>query len=217
MDDDGAFFIALSHTSWGLVPFVVAVGLGVALYFLTKRWQDLRERRILLALIVLWLLFLQSMFLNLGGLMHFGCAQRVGRNTACRENMKQLGVAMMQYVQDYDETFPPADRWEAALKPYLKTPLTCPAVKTKGSYGMNKALGGRKLDDVDAPTKTVVVFETNTPGPSFAGGVADVAKERHGGRSNVVFADGSTPTYPNLNRKEFIWDIPKATTKASPR
>ncbi|WP_395143787.1 DUF1559 domain-containing protein [Armatimonas sp.] len=217
MNDDDAFFIALSHTSWGLVPFVVAVGLGVALYFLTKRWQDLREHRILLALIVLWLLFLQSMFLNLGGLMHFGCAQRVGRNTACRENMKQLGVAMMQYVQDYDGTFPPANSWEAALKPYLKTPLTCPAVKTKGSYGMNKALGGRKLAEINDPTKTVAFFETNALGPSFSGGVADMAKERHGGRSNVVFADGSTPTYPNPNRKEFIWDIPTATTKASPQ
>ena len=76
---------------------------------------------------------------------------------------------------------------------------------------------GRKLAEINDPTKTVAFFETNALGPSFSGGVADMAKERHGGRSNVVFADGSTPTYPNPNRKEFIWDIPTATRKVVPR
>lgn len=217
MDDDGAFFIALSHTSWGLVPFVVAIGLGAALYFLTKRWQDRRERGVLLTLIVLWLLFLQSLFLCLGGLFHIGCATRVAHQSACQENRKQLGRAMMMYVQDYDETFPPANRWESALKPYLKTILKCPAVKIVGSYGMNKALSGRKLDEVDDLTKTVAIFETDALGPSFSGGATDAATQRHGGRHGVVFADGSTPSNYSPAPKGLLWDVPKATEKVLPR
>ena len=217
MNDDGAFFIALSHTSWGLVPFVIALGLGCGLYFLTKRWQDRRERGVLVALIALWLLFLQSLALGLGGLFHIGCANRVARQSACRENRKQLGVALMQYVQDYDNTFPPANRWEAALKPYLKTTLRCPAVKTVGSYGMNKALSGRKLDDVDEFTKTVAIFETDALGPSFTGGAADVATQRHGGHPGVIFADGSTPSNYSPAPKGLLWGVPKATEKTSPR
>jgi Protein of unknown function (DUF1559) len=215
--DRRTFYVALSHSSWGWVPVLCAIGLGVAAYYTERRWRDRRERPVLLALIALWLPLLLSVWFCIAGFFHIGCAMEVSRETSCRRNLKQLGIAMGMYLQDYDETFPPANRWEAALQPYLKTTLKCPAVKTTGSYGMNKALSGRKFDDVDDVTKTVVIFETDALGPSFAGGVADVATQRHEGRPSVVFADGSTPTYPNPNPKEFIWDIPKATTKASPR
>jgi prepilin-type N-terminal cleavage/methylation domain-containing protein/prepilin-type processing-associated H-X9-DG protein len=36
----------------------------------------------------------------------FAQARAKARQAACLSNMKQLGLAMMQYVQDYDETFP---------------------------------------------------------------------------------------------------------------
>ena len=36
----------------------------------------------------------------------FAQAREKARQTSCLNNVKQLGLAMMQYVQDYDETFP---------------------------------------------------------------------------------------------------------------
>ncbi len=59
-------------------------------------------------------------------------------------NVKQIMLAMLQYVQDYDETYPPANRWPAAdnhdpystytiwyegLEPYMKNAqiLVCPS------------------------------------------------------------------------------------------
>ena len=212
-----AFYVALSHTAWGWVPFLCAIGLGVAAYHIERRWRYRRERLVLLTLIALWFLLMSSLWFCLAGFFHVGCAMKVSRETSCRSNLKQLGTAMEMYLQDYDNTFPPANRWESALRPYIGTPRICPAVKQGSGYGMNKALSGRKLDEVDAPSKTVAIFETDAPGPSFFGDATDVATQRHGGRPSVVFADGSTPTYPNPNRKELIWDIPKPTMKASPQ
>ena len=37
----------------------------------------------------------------------FAKARESARRTACTSNVRQLGLAMMQYVQDYDECFPP--------------------------------------------------------------------------------------------------------------
>ena len=212
-----AFYVALSHTAWGWVPFLCAIGLGVAAYYMERRWRYHRERPVLLALIATWFLLLSSLWFCLAGLFHVGCAMEVPRETSCRSNLRQLGTAMQMYLQDYDDTFPPAERWEAVLKLYVGTPRICPAVKRGSGYGMNKALSGRKLDDVETPRKTVVIFETDALGPSFVGSVADVAQQRHSGRPSVVFADCSTPTSLTPHPKEFVWDVPKPTKKASLR
>src|SRR5437879_2648731 len=38
----------------------------------------------------------------------FAQAREKARQTSCLSNAKQMGLAVMMYVQDYDETFPPA-------------------------------------------------------------------------------------------------------------
>lgn len=38
----------------------------------------------------------------------FALARDKARQTSCLSNEKQIGLAMMQYVQDFDETYPPA-------------------------------------------------------------------------------------------------------------
>jgi prepilin-type N-terminal cleavage/methylation domain-containing protein/prepilin-type processing-associated H-X9-DG protein len=64
----------------------------------------------------------------------FAQAREKARQSTCLSNQKQIGLAVMQYVQDYDETFPhlflevpPAPRaswarytWQDAVGPYVK-------------------------------------------------------------------------------------------------
>jgi len=73
----------------------------------------------------------------------FAQARERARMTACISNMRQLGSAMMMYVQDYDETFPyirlhgigacqkgaHCDTWRNAIRPYLKSldVFACPS------------------------------------------------------------------------------------------
>src|SRR5213593_4773688 len=54
----------------------------------------------------------------------FAQARDKARQTSCTSNMKQLGTAMMMYVQDYDESYPAvwyADtgHWANMILPYL--------------------------------------------------------------------------------------------------
>jgi prepilin-type N-terminal cleavage/methylation domain-containing protein/prepilin-type processing-associated H-X9-DG protein len=63
----------------------------------------------------------------------FARARENARRSSCASNMKQLGLALMQYTQDYDERLPRANNgtgqcWNALVDPYVKTRLIfrCP-------------------------------------------------------------------------------------------
>jgi prepilin-type N-terminal cleavage/methylation domain-containing protein/prepilin-type processing-associated H-X9-DG protein len=76
----------------------------------------------------------------------FARAREKGRQAACISNVKQIVLADLMYVQDYDEIFPPggaptdAIRWYDAIFPYTHNSqiLYCPDRKDSGpGYGMN--------------------------------------------------------------------------------
>jgi prepilin-type N-terminal cleavage/methylation domain len=70
----------------------------------------------------------------------FAQAREKARQASCMSNLKQIGLAIMQYTQDYDETFPRGaddnfrNSWPAATQPYAKSieifrcPSSSPAV-----------------------------------------------------------------------------------------
>jgi prepilin-type N-terminal cleavage/methylation domain-containing protein/prepilin-type processing-associated H-X9-DG protein len=63
----------------------------------------------------------------------FARARENARRSSCQSNLKQLGLAFMQYTQDYDETLPMAQRsgatvgindvqtWDGFIAPYVGT------------------------------------------------------------------------------------------------
>lgn len=71
----------------------------------------------------------------------FAKAREAARATSCRSNLKQLGNALMMYVQDYDETYPlrrfapitgpywDDHSWRTVIQPYVKNTqvLSCPS------------------------------------------------------------------------------------------
>src|SRR5579872_6113816 len=61
----------------------------------------------------------------------FAQAREAARKTACLSNMKQIGMGLMMYTQDYDETCPP----EAAANPDINGGTTC-----SGSVGYGVCL-----------------------------------------------------------------------------
>lgn len=74
----------------------------------------------------------------------FARARENARRASCQSNLKQLGLGIMQYVQDYDEKYPPLyvcydaacspnyDYWPVLVQPYLKSTqlLVCPSDST---------------------------------------------------------------------------------------
>lgn len=92
----------------------------------------------------------------------FAKAREKARATSCTSNMKQLGIGMLQYVQDYDESYPAGNGtwvdgagvvqsnyqgWAGQIYPYVKTLgiYQCPDDNSTSpatwqlvvSYGMN--------------------------------------------------------------------------------
>lgn len=59
----------------------------------------------------------------------FATAREKARQTACQSNLKQLGLAFIQYAQDYDETYPQTpvsgasygQGWAGRVYPYVKS------------------------------------------------------------------------------------------------
>jgi prepilin-type N-terminal cleavage/methylation domain-containing protein/prepilin-type processing-associated H-X9-DG protein len=74
----------------------------------------------------------------------FARAREQARRASCASNLKQIGLAVMQYVQDYDETYPiaypyntPVTMWYNVLDPYAKSKqvFICPDIGKAGNYG----------------------------------------------------------------------------------
>jgi prepilin-type N-terminal cleavage/methylation domain-containing protein len=62
----------------------------------------------------------------------FARARENARRASCQSNLKQIGLGIMQYTQDYDERFPnagsaydlpgPVDAtWDLVIQPYVKS------------------------------------------------------------------------------------------------
>ena len=97
------------------------------------------------------------------------------RRASCQSNLKQLGLAFVQYSQDADEKYPTQSYgagnyygtgWAGEVYPFVKATgvYHCPddssnaAIQTL-SYGMNIALYNTALAQLNAPASTVEAFE----------------------------------------------------------
>lgn len=78
----------------------------------------------------------------------FARARENARRSSCQSNLKQLGLGLFQYTQDYDERFPSGNRattdsnsvqagrgWDEQIFPYVKSNqlFSCPSSTVKGS------------------------------------------------------------------------------------
>ncbi|BCM89715.1 hypothetical protein IAD21_01562 [Abditibacteriota bacterium] len=134
---------------------------------------------------------------------------------SCQSNLKQIGLATMQYVRDYDELFMLAPKWKTELDPYGKfyrqpnfAPVyICPT--TGRQYAFNAALSGAMITLVKSPP-TMAMFYEPARAINADSGHNWAAEGIHGEGSNVCFHDGhvawlkAKPTFwvPELADKE---------------
>jgi prepilin-type N-terminal cleavage/methylation domain-containing protein/prepilin-type processing-associated H-X9-DG protein len=80
----------------------------------------------------------------------FARARENARRSACQSNLKQIMVGVMQYVQDYDEMYPPAwnrpdgtntTMWYQLTQPYIKSTqiFQCPSDSNKTAMSFASA------------------------------------------------------------------------------
>ena len=75
----------------------------------------------------------------------FAKARESARRSSCSSNMKQIGIATMQYTQEFDEKYPMLHfindtgqevRWQEAVSPYIKSGDAYATGRISGSGGV---------------------------------------------------------------------------------
>lgn len=124
----------------------------------------------------------------------FGRARENARRSSCQSNLKQIGLGIVQYAQDYDETMPPgyvegatssssnAGPWHMLIQPYTKSlqVLRCPSNTTgspptafvtqkvgdpgRGTIPVSYKANGGSRDD-----NYLAADWCQTPSPTYAG------------------------------------------------
>ncbi len=142
----------------------------------------------------------------------FAKAREKARQSSCQSNVKQLGLAFMQYTQDYDEKWPsmfwnsgwqPAASgyWGGEIAPYIKNTqiFKCPS-KTDStcSYIYNQWLSQRSDSEITTPATFVVLGDSTGNGWWAIDGSTMVLygnancrlKAVHNEGANFAYADG---------------------------
>ena len=151
---------------------------------------------------------------------------------SCMSNLKQIGLGLIQYTQDYDEKYQiltTQQGWVGALQPYVKNTrlFQCPSEKESGAdnatdYWFNQRLAGAELKNVANASWTLMGGDgeaSDDPNASLA--VLPplwITKEnsparRHLDMGNYLFADGHVKAFapdkitlakPRANQPTFL-------------
>ena len=122
----------------------------------------------------------------------FAKVREKARAISCVSNLKQIGLAVMQYVQDNDEYYNPnsngAGEWTSLLQPYIKAGhkdngnfdagvYSCPSFPAPGQANNYKPrydvfpFAGASVSEaaIDAPAAKIAFIETGQGGGATAG------------------------------------------------
>jgi len=112
----------------------------------------------------------------------FARAREKAKQTSCLSNLKQMGLAAMMYISDYDDTlfprctgswggpdcvfwFPVSEERPGFIYPYVKNlqVFVCPSSPRRRGYGYNFGLGYYSMSEIDSPAAKVL-FSDDTFG-----------------------------------------------------
>jgi len=84
----------------------------------------------------------------------------------CLSNVKQMGLALTMYSQDYDDRLPAGATWMGCINPYLKNErvFRCPALlgddRNRFGYAFYSDLSEVNLSSVKAPANVWMVYDS---------------------------------------------------------
>ena len=135
----------------------------------------------------------------------FARARENARKSTCQSNLKQMGLAIMQYVQDYSETYPIGGmlhangsqiHWRHLVYPYVKNDgvFKCPSQGTYSYTVAHPDLGAPVLPTSYGCNHLVMRWNLGVDMPSMARPADCVAvAERRTGSDWPVYASNTVP------------------------
>ncbi len=139
-------------------------------------------------------------------------AKSRAQSIQCMNNVKQLNLALIMYANDHKDVLPPADEWCDLIKPYTggsEVMYHCVAQpQGRCSYSFNASLSNRKVTEITAPARTVLIF-SSAEGWNQSGGSENVKPHQHGGRVvSLGFADGHAELQSPNRMTSLDWEPP---------
>ncbi len=156
----------------------------------------------------------------------FARARENARRASCMSNMKQIGLGVMQYLQDYDERYmPDHEEWVNAVQPYIKSQqiFRCPSLaesvndfspalasiddRPNADYAINGLFAhGTAQASFQTVAEQIMMGERKKGEPHTDYHIDDLdeikehlEEDRHLGGSNYLFADGHVKWYRFTN------------------
>ncbi len=129
-------------------------------------------------------------------------------------NLKAIGIALTQCVQDHDEFYPHAAHWMDDLSPYLKDKAVLfdpfqPGARRYG-YALNRNCSGKSLAAFAHPWETIAVFDSTlgTRNASDMGQSLRVTIAGNMSGGSYLFVDGHVKWNRTADRPSFAvqWD-----------
>lgn len=127
--------------------------------------------------------------------------QSMQTNT-CMDHLRRLSRASFLYAEENGGMLP-AEGWDILLEPYEPDELTyaCPTQRRvdprSSGYALSKLVAGKKLDGIENPTRTPLLFDSKVTAPGAVADPADVprpGRHRNNRANNVAFVDGHVET-----------------------
>jgi prepilin-type processing-associated H-X9-DG protein len=122
-------------------------------------------------------------------------SEETERRVECSSNEKQMGLGLLQYSDDYDQTLPNSSTWMDTIHPYTRVDFACPDVRWPGpagyGYAFNSRLSGKKIDSTTSQADTPIIYDStdlhrNATDPL----TSPPSPPRHDGGNNFLILDG---------------------------
>ncbi|RYX81559.1 DUF1559 domain-containing protein [bacterium] len=155
----------------------------------------------------------------------FARARENARRASCQSNLKQIGLGIQQYTQDYDESMPMCYwlvntntqmSWKDAVQPYVKSfqLFVCPS-NTFTNVSTYQSLNRIPLSYNCNSTQAQAVFGS-TAGTAYTGGSAAYKLSSFEFPSTTIAAFESTFTNSDFNIANAYFAVTNRTSASNP-
>lgn len=132
-------------------------------------------------------------------------ARQAAHNANSMMVLRELAAVTRTYVHQDDRPLPPGDEWVDVLGGYAAGIAAIITRDGEPIYAMNRNVGGRRIQDIATPSRTVLFFEVEPGSPPQGGPELLPARPAFIEGYAIVFVDGHTENVRRERVAGLVW------------